>query len=218
MVMSNAEKQARFRQKEQLKKHVSQISRECQFLAGTKLHLKRTFGDLDSQLREAAELPSGWTDADLELAYNRVQNLYGDVVGAVDFLSADVEDARDSLDPFLESSNPRRWKEDQTRAERETIALAGLLVSALDVSQLPNEQRAAALIEAVRHAGRSLGNSVNIGEADATAVCLAALNRHYERPEWFVERLAGWLERNLDANTVKALGERLLQEVGGPSR
>lgn len=215
MPMSNAEKQARFRKKEQLKKHVSQVSRDCRFIAGSKPYLGRTFGDLDAQLREAANLPSGWTDEDLDRAYARVRNIHGDVLGAVDFLAADVEEARDSLDPFITSSNPKKWLADKEKAERDTIALAGHLVSALDLTQLSNEERAAALVEALRHIGRSLANSASIGRSNATAVCLTAVNPHYERPEWFVDQLATWLRRNMDEDTRRSLGERLLKDDGG---
>jgi hypothetical protein len=215
MPISNAEKQARFRKKEQFNKYVSQVSRECQFIAGSKPYLRSTFGDIDSQLREAASLPSGWTDEDLSRASTRVRNLHGDVLGAVDLVAADVQAGRDSLEAYISSPNPKKWLADNKKAERDTIALAGHLVSALDLSQLPNEERAAALMEVVRHVGRSLANSASIGQSDATAVCLTAVNPHYERPEWFVDRLANWLHHRVDEDTRRALGARLMQDGGG---
>lgn len=215
MPLSNAEKQARFRKKEQLDKYVAQVSRDCQFVAGSKLYLRRTFGDVDRRLREAAELPSGWTDEDLERAQSRVRNIHGDVLGAVDLLAADVEAGRDSLDPFIESSTPGKWLADKEQAERDTIALAGHLVSALELSRLPNEERAAALVETLRHMGRSLGNSASIGRSNATAICLSSANRHYERPDWFVAELDTWLRRNLDDFTRKKVGARLMEDGGG---
>ena len=132
MPISNAEKQARFRKKEQLNKHVSEVSRDCQLIAGSKPYVGRTFGNLDSRLREAARLPSGWTDEDLLLAHQRVRNIQGDVLGAVDLLGADVDAGRDSRESFRTSSNPKKWLEDKKQAERDTIALASHLVSALD--------------------------------------------------------------------------------------
>jgi len=215
MPISNAEKQARFRKKEQLNKNVSQVSRDCQFIAGSKPYLQRAFGDLDSRLREAASLPNGWTDEDLLRAHKRVQNIHGDVLGAVDLVAADVQAGRDSLEAFITSSKPKKWLADNKKAERDTIALAGHLVSALDLSQLPNEERAAALMEVLRHVGRSLANSASIGQSDATAVCLSAVNPHYERPEWFVDRLENWIRLRLDEDTRKALGARLMEDGGG---
>ncbi len=215
MPLTNAEKQARFRKKEQLNKHVSQVSRDCQFIAGSKPYLRSTFGDIDSQLREAASLPSGWTDEDLSRASTRVRNIHGDVLGAVDLIGADVQAARDARQALMTSPNPKKWLADNKKAERDTIALAGHLVSALDLSQLPNEERAAALMEVVRHVGRSLANSASIGQSDATAVCLTAVNPHYERPEWFVDRFANWLRLRVDDDTRKALGARLVEDAGG---
>lgn len=218
MPISNAEKQARFRKKEQFSKYVSEVSRECQLIAGSKHYLKSTFGDLDLQLRKAASLPSGWTDEDLARASTRVRNIHGDILGAVDQLGADVKDGRDAREPFMTSPNPRKWQADQKVSERDSIALAGHLVSAMELSKLPNEERAAALMEAVRYVGRSLANSVSTGQSAATAVCLAAVNSHYERPDWFVDRLANWLSLRLDEDSRKALGARLLQDGEGVSR
>jgi hypothetical protein len=217
MPFSNADKQARFRKKEQLNKHVSQVSRDCQFIAGSGLkpYIRRTFGDLDSQLRKAASLPSGWTDDDLLRAHRRVENIHGDVLGAVDQVGADVQEGRDSRQAFMTSPNARKWLADKKKAERDTIALASHLVSALELSQLPNEERAAALMEAVRHVGISLANSSSNGRSAATVVCLASVNPHYERPNWFVDRLANWLRLRVDDDTRRALGARLMQDGGG---
>ena len=120
-----------------------------------------------------------------------------------------------SREPFIASSNPKKWLADKEKAQRDTIALSGHLVSALDLSQLPNEERAAALVEALRHVGRSFANSASIGQSDATAVCLTAVNPHYERPEWFVDRLATWLRLRVEEDTRKALGAGLMEDGGG---
>src|SRR5262249_49324937 len=129
--ISNAEKQARFRKKEQLDKHVSQVYRDCQITA-TKPHLRRTFGDFESQLREAANLPSGWTDEDLARAYTRVRNIRGDILGTGDPLGVDVNDGRNAREEFKRTPNPTKWMAEFKKAERDTIALASHLVSALE--------------------------------------------------------------------------------------
>jgi len=212
--ISNAEKQARFREKERFNKYVSQASRECQFLAGSKFYLRDTFGDIDALLRKAAHLPSGWTDEDLERAANRVRNIHGEFLGAVDQVDADVQDARNGRERFFTSSSPKKWLADTRKAKHDTIALGRHLVSALELSQLPDEELAAALMEAVRHVGRSLANSSSNGQSDAAAVCMSAVHPHYARPDWFVNRLADWLRRRLDDATRKALGARLVQDGG----
>lgn len=212
MSISNAEKQARFRKKEQLSKHVGQVSRDCQYIAGSKPYLQRAFGDLESQLRKAASLPTGWTDEDLLRAHTRLQNIHGDVLGAVDQLGADVQEARDAQEAFITSPSPSKWLTDSKKAERDTIALASHLVSALELSQLPNEEQAAALMEAVRHVGRALASSNSPGQSAATSVCLASVNPHYPRPGWFVDRLAKWLRLRLDDDSRRALGECLMRD------
>jgi hypothetical protein len=63
-----------------------------------------------------------------------------------------------------------------------------------------------------------LANSASIGRSNATAVCLTAVNPHYERPEWFVDQLATWLRGNVDEDTRKSLAERLLKDDGGLRR
>ena len=213
MPISNAEKQARFRKKEELNKYVSQVYRECQITASLP-RSRTTPADLGAQLREAASLPSGWTDKDLELACKRVQNIYGDILGTGDPLGIDVNNGRNSGQEFMRTPNPQKWMAEIKKAERDTIALAGHLVSALELSQLRNEDRAAALMEAVRHVGRALANSSSDGQSDAMAVCLAAVNPHYERPDWFVDRLARWLHYRVDPDTRKALGARLMEDCG----
>lgn len=214
MPISNAEKQARFRKKEQLDKYVSQVFRECQF-AATKPHLQRSLGDFGSQLREAANLPSGWTDTDLDRAVTKIKNIYGDFFGSSDALNIDLTDGKNYHEEFRRTPNPKKLMEDFHAAERDAIALAGHLTSALEISKLPNEDRAAALMEAVRFVGRALANSSSDGQSDAMAVCLAAVNPHYQRPSWFVERLANWLRHRLDPDTRKALGARLLEDGRG---
>ncbi len=215
MPISNAEKQARFRKKEQLNKFVSRVYRDCQ-LTAMKPHIQRTIGDLEAQLREAARLPSGWTDEDLERAVVRVQNIWGEVMGTGDPLGVDVNDGRNpDHDGLARTPNPGKWMEEMKQAERNTIALAGHLVSALELSQLRYEDCAAALMEAVRFVGRGLGNSSSEGRSAAMAVCLASLNPHYARPDWFIDRFADWLATRLDPETRRALGARLIQEGAG---
>ena len=214
MPISNAEKQARFRRKEELKKYVSQVYRECQ-LSASLLRSGTTPADLEAQLNEAASLPTGWTDEDLELAYARVHNIRGDIFGTGDPLGVDVHDGRNASQEFMKTPNPQKWMEEIKKAERETIALAGHLISALEVSQLRNEDRAAALMEAVRHVGRALANSSLDGQSDAMAVCLTAVNPHYDRPGWFVDRLANWLRFRLDDDTRNALCARLEKDHEG---
>jgi hypothetical protein len=222
MPISNAEKQARFRKKEELTKFVEQAFRDCQMI----ITLPRSSSqfipdDVEAQLRNAAELPAGWTDEDFNAAVRRVENIRLDIIGTGDPIGVDVFDSRINFG----SENPEKWVSKEPnpqkrrleveKAKRETYALAGHLISAMDISQLQNEDRAAAIMEAVRHVGRGLANSKSDWGSDAMAVCLASANPHYDRPDWFVERLAGWLQHRLDEDVCKALGNRLLNQKEG---
>lgn len=214
MPITNAEKQSRFRKKEQLDKYVNQVSRDCQFTASNP-RLRRSLGDLGNQLREAANLPSGWTDEDLARAVTRIRNIQTEILGTGDPLGNDLNDGRNFHEEFRRTPTPAKLMADFKAAERDTIALVSHLISSLELAKLPNEDRAAALMEAVRHVGRALGNSTSEGQSDAMAVCLASMNPHYERPSWFVDRLARWLRDRLSPDARRALGARLLEDDRG---
>jgi len=212
MPLTNAEKQARFRKKEGLNKYVNKVYRDCQLRAKNP-RLQGKFGDLGERLREAASLPSGWTDEDLERAVVRVKNIYVDVMSDGDPLVEDVRTGRDPNRQELKTTkNPQKWMADIQKAERDANALAGHLISALELSRLPKEDCAAALMEAIRHVGRSLADMNSDGQSDAMTVCLTALNPHHERPDWFIDRLVQWLRSRLDDDTRKALGARLMED------
>jgi len=214
MAISNAEKQARFRKKEELNKRIVQVLRECQIkLPRDYAHTKPS--EVEAQLWAAAKLPTGWVDQDLVRAFRRVENIRLEVFGTGDPIGNDVDGGRNSREEFKKTPNPQKWMTEMKKARRDAFALAGHLISALELSQLRNEDQAAALMEAVRHVGRALANASSEGQSDAMAVCLSSVNSHYERPEWFVEQYAGWLEYRLDDETRKALGARLMQKTGG---
>ncbi len=213
MSLTNAEKQARFRKKEGLNKYVNEVYRDCQLMANNP-RLQGKFGNIGAQLHEAARLPSNWTDEDLERACVRIKNIWVDVMGSGgDPLVDDVSNGRDPNRQGLKTAkNPQKWMADIKKAERDTYALAGHLVSALELSQLPKEDCAAALMEANRNIGRALADMKSDGQSDAMTVCLTVLNPHHERPDWFLDRLVQWLCSRLDNDTRKALGARLMED------
>ena len=73
MPISNAEKQARYRKKEELRKYADQVFRECQMVLQRGYSHTRP-SEVEAQLGVAAELPAGWTDQDLERAFKRVED------------------------------------------------------------------------------------------------------------------------------------------------
>ena len=211
MPISNAEKQARFRKKEELNKYVNHVCRMCQ-IAPPRDYRSTTLGEVEARLRAAAELPTGWTDEDLREAFRRVENIRLDRYGTGDPIGTDLHNGRNAGQEFQKTPNPQKWMAEFKQAERDTFALARHLISATELAPLRYEDRAAALMEAVRHVGSALANSHSDGQSEAMAVCLASANPHYDRPNWFVERFAKWLECHVDDKTRRALGARLMQD------
>ena len=115
MPISNAAKQARFRKKEELSKYVDQVFRECQ-MALPRGYSHTRPSEVAAQLRAAAELPAGWTDQDLERAFQRVENVRLDVFGTGDPIGNDIHDGRNAREEFMKSPNPQKWMADIEKA------------------------------------------------------------------------------------------------------
>lgn len=208
MPISNAEKQARFRKKEELKKFADQCFREAQI--GAFRHGAKGPALL-AQLKSMAELPSGWTDEDLKRAVERIQQLRMDLVSPDNDLDNDVHDSRNSLEEFGRTPDPAKHRKETEQAIEDTRALAGHLISAVELAKLNNGERAAALMEAMRHVARSLANERPLHKSDANTVCLATLPPHYQRPDWFAEAFAEWLAYRLGFEEAKNdLGDKII--------
>lgn len=208
MPISNSEKQARFRQKEALKKFTEQTFREWQAMALVKRHSP---GEVLDLLEKAAELPSGWTEKDLEKAQNRLAQLRLDLVTSNHDVQNDVYEALFSAEEFMRTPRPAGFVDDARKSVTETHALADHLISALKLSKLKDAEKAAAIAEALRHVGRELSISPEIPKSKATAVCLASMPMFYQRPDWFFDTLAKWLEYQLGDDGAKAFGKHLLE-------
>lgn len=208
MVISNAEKQARFRKKEELKKFASKTFREWQLGMGVTRHEDPKV--ILARLNEAASLPTGWTDEDYERAVRRIGHLQLDLFGSQYDLKNDVDAAWRS-EEFFKTPDAGKFVAENKKALHDTRALASHLISALELSRHTKADQAAAVMEVMRHLGRALANSSDVANSSANAVCLASLLHHYDRPDWFVETLSKWLARGLNADRAKELGERLIR-------
>lgn len=198
--ISNADKQTRFRKKEQLKNRANNIFREWQ-LKPWKWG-STTPQNVQYSLDKTIELPSGWTDEDYTRAERALEQLYADLFFTTDQLKNDV-DAR--WNPFRTTSNPIKDIFDNKAAIENARALAAHLISALKLSNCNNTDQAAALMEALRFVGRSLATNNDIPRSQATAICLASIGPQYNRPDWFAEELA---------NTIyNQLGKKLAHQV-----
>lgn len=208
MPISNSEKQARHRQKEALKKFTEQTFREWQTMALVKRHSP---GEVLALLEKAAELPSGWTEEDLENAQHRLGQLRLDLVTTNHDVQNDVYEALFSTEEFKRTPRPAGFVEDARRSVAETHALADHLISALKLSKLKDAEKAAAVAEAVRHVGRELSVSPHIHQSKATAMCLASMPMFYRRPEWFLDAFAKWLEYQLGEDGARSFGKHLVE-------
>jgi hypothetical protein len=181
--LSNAEKQARFRKKEELKKFADQCSREAQL--GLFQHGAEGPAML-AQIQSIADLPSGWTDEDYDLAVQRIHQLKMELISPNNDLSNDIYDAR---------------------------ALADHLISAIELTDLGHAERGAAVLEALRHVARSLANERPLRRSDANIVCLSILPPHYRRPDWFAEGFVDWFSYRLGNDARKdEVAEKLLEK------
>jgi hypothetical protein len=208
MPISNAEKQARFRKKEELKKFKDQVFKEWQLGMGFRPH-QETPEEILALLNEAASLPSGWSEEDFERAWHRIGQLRFDFLSPQDDLMKDVMDGAGSFEEFARTNDPGKIHSDTKESISKTRALASHLISALELSALSNSERAAAVMEAVRHVGRATANSADISRSDAMIVCQASLPSYYDRPVWFLEFLTKWLSDRLGEELVHELGKRL---------
>lgn len=208
MPITNAEKQARFRKKEELQKFAGTTFREWQAMA---MHRRATPQEVMALLQEAATLPAGWTDEDYERAEHRIGQLRLDLITSQDEVQNDVHAARNPEQEFLKAPDPGKWISETNEAVASARALASHLISALELSGLGNAERAAATMEAMRHVGRALANSQEVAKSNATTLCLAALPGYYDRPDWFVDSLTTWLAWQLDKELTRKLGNRLIE-------
>jgi hypothetical protein len=206
--INNAEKQARFRKKQELKKFKDKVFKEWQLGMGFRPR-RETPDEILALLEEAACLPSGWNEEDLDRAWHRINQLHFDFLSPRDDLKEDVMDGAGSFEEFARTPYPRKHFSDTKESISKTRALASHLISALELSALSNSERAAAVMEAIRHVGRATANSADMAKSDAMIVCQASLPSYYDRPDWFLDSLTKWLANHLDEELVHELGKRL---------
>ena len=208
MPITNAEKQARFRKKQELKKFKDQVFKEWQLGMGFRPR-RETPDEILALLEEAASLPASWNEEDFERAWHRISQLRFDFVSPQDDLKMDVMNGAGFSEEFASTPDPGKLFSDTDEYISKTRALASHLISALELSALSNSERAAAAMEAIRHVGRATANSADMAKSDAMIVCQASLPSYYDRPDWFLDSLTKWLANRLDEELVHELGKRL---------
>lgn len=202
--ISNAEKQARYRMKEELKKFATQAYHDAQMNS----FRHPTEGPaLLVQIQDLANLPSGWTKEDFESAVERIEQLRMDLISPNNELENDVYDARGTFEEFGKTSSPSKLRKDAHKAVEDTRKLAAHLISALEISALGSGEKAAAVTEALRHISRSLALETPVRRSAANAICLSTLPPHYQRPDWFQDAFVEWL-------AYRTGSEEALQDIG----
>ncbi|HVE43778.1 MAG TPA: hypothetical protein VNC84_01380 [Gammaproteobacteria bacterium] len=211
--ISNTEKQARYRKKEQLKRRGDQILRKWQLEPWK--HHQKSLQELHHLIEAAIKLPPGWTDEDYLNAENKLYHVYSEVVSPVNQLATDVRESRNITFESINPSDLPKINADLARAEENTNALASHLISALNLSACNEADQAAALMEAVRFVGRNLTNNREVPCTQATAMCLATINPIYTRPSWFTQKIANTFSRLIHPELLREIGKYLINQNKG---
>lgn len=207
MNITNAEKQARFRKKDELKRFADQIFRDGQMV------LARGGRNAPDQvlafLADAVDLPSGWTDDDYRLAVRKLEQFRLDLFSTRDQIGVDVFEGRNVEARFGKEAAGGNLRTEVHEATSKAYELADHVLSAIRLSSCTEVEQAAALMEAARMVGRNLANMAQVPKSNATTMCLATLWSHYERPPWFAEEFAAVLTQQLDSSVRHTLVQRL---------
>lgn len=210
--ISNADKQARFRKKEVLKRHADNVYRQWEQSRNRWRIPTRTPGDARHALDKAVELPSGWTDEDVEHALRMLGQCQMDLDLSVDQIANDVNgDWATRSREFVTTPDPAKFQAENKAAIQKAQALASHQISALKLSDCKDADQAAAVMELLRFIGRSLANDKNVRRSHATALCLASIGPQYDRPDWFAEELAKTIGQQLDKKLAHEVGQHLIK-------
>ncbi len=208
--LSNADKQVRFRKKEQLKRQADKIFSQWALSPMRYRHSKRTEEEVRHALNEAVALPFDWKEEDYEHAKRKLGQYHLDLISSVDQIANDVDGDRVCYLAELDKSpDPFKFHADNKAAIENAWALATHIISALKLSNCNHGDQAAALMEAIRFVGRSLVSNREIHCSHATAICLASIGPQYDRPEWFVEKLADAIRQQVDKSVVYEVAKHL---------
>jgi hypothetical protein len=210
---TNAEKQARYRKKEELKRRAENVLRKWQLEPWN--HHSRSFQDVQHLIAKAIDLPSGWTEEEYQIAEVKLEHVNAELSLGVNQISNDLHESSNFDSQFMTTPDPAKLQVDFKEAVKNTTSLASHIISALKLSGGNEAEQAAALMEAARFVGRSLVMSADIPCSEATAMCLATIYPHYVRPNWFPKKLAEALSKNIDQKLSNELGKHLT-EVGKP--
>ena len=211
MPISNAEKQERFRKKENLKRNADRIF-QLWVTSPTRWNKTplRTEQEVREDLDKIVELSSAWTEEDYRYAEVKLEQYRADLDFSVDQISNDINgDWTSHSIAFMRTPDPANFHAEMKEANEKARTLAGHLISALKLSNSNDADKTAALMEAVRFVGRSLVINREIRRSEATAMCLASIGPQYDRPAWFPEQLADTIGQHIDKSLAHEVGQHL---------
>ena len=205
--ISNAEKQARFRKKDELKKYADTLFRNYFPL----LMQTKTPAEVRLFMEKTTNLPSNWSKEDYEHAIKSLDHFFLQSYDNPHQLSNDVQAGRDTKSEFMTTPEPSKFIVTENNAIQKVRTLSAHLISALNLSGCCDSDKAAALMEAVRFVGRSIASSRKVPKSQAITMCLASIGPQYSRPAWFLDSLATTLGWNLNKELAHELGKQLIE-------
>jgi len=212
MVLSNNDKQIRFRRKEELKKKANLILRDWQFRGWCHLG-SRSIEDIKKTLEEFVDLKPNWTEADYSCALRALDAFQLELYDNPHSLENDVYRGRDSIEDLKTTNDPRRLVAEQKKAVQNMKNLSAHIISALNLAGGTSSDNAAAIREVFRFVGHSLIKESKIPRSQATAICLAILGPQYEKPEWLFEELGELLINQMGIEDADKLISRLKLKI-----
>ncbi|PSL20526.1 hypothetical protein [Shimia abyssi] len=213
MPLSNAEKQARFRQKEEFKRDVEAVRHEL------KVNINSNFSAPDApskaleKLVDLENLPPSWTQNDLEAAYRRLNHIRFSAFDNENEIDVAVFDGLEQKGHFR-----RKAPFDQRKAELDeevaaAKALAAHLIGAIELTTLNEASRSAAAVETLRHVGKAAADSPDLEMTDPTTMSLLSTPSYYSLPDWFLGSLASLLAKRFEHGDRAKLAEMLVNDV-----
>ena len=212
MVLSNNDKQIRFRKKEELKKMADCIFCDWQ-IRGWKHLDSRSMEDIKKTLDELVNLKANWTDADYNCALKALNAFQLELYNNPYLLENDVCKGRDSIESFKTTNDPGKLVADQKKAVENMKNLSSHIISTLNLAKGTPSDNAAAIMEVFRFIGYSLIKETKIPRSRATAMCLAVLGPQYEKPEWLFEELSELLLNQMGIEDIDKLISKLKQDI-----
>lgn len=209
---SNAEKQARYRKKEKLKRKAAGYL--VNWAMQHRQHNLTEPQEVRDLVEEAIWLPPGWTDEDYEKAESKLELIYSEKILANQFSMA-MSDSRTPSFEFNATTSPLfTQKTTPKRSEEDKSPLASHIISALKLSGSDDAEQATALMQAMQHVGKNLLSNRNTSYSHAAAICVTTVGPEHNRPTWLPKRLAETLSKLLHPNHLKELIIKLTKNEG----